>query len=75
MRLSRTPLDATNFEEGTLVRKTPVPTEAGTEQAWSVGDLSPGTIYYFGLKVVDEVSNRGPVSNILKITTAAGIVD
>ena len=47
----------------------PDPKEAGTDQSVEVNGLKQGTIYYFAMKVSDEVPNESEISNVVSATT------
>ncbi len=47
----------------------PVPLTPGTLQSVRITDLQPNSIYYFALKVRDEVDQYSPLSNVVKIET------
>jgi hypothetical protein len=41
------------------------PGEAGQHESFRVGDLEPGQMYYFGLRVCDEAGNWSSLSNVI----------
>ncbi|MDI6734607.1 MAG: hypothetical protein QME42_00165 [bacterium] len=51
------------------VKSEPTPANSGTFQEFMVTGLSPGTTYYFGLKVIDEVWNMSELSKIVEGST------
>ncbi len=47
----------------------PAPSPAGATDSVHVGDLAPGTSYYFVVQALDDVGLRSPFSNVLLYTT------
>jgi PKD repeat protein len=62
-------LSEENWEYATQVSGEPDPQPAGQIETVSVNGLEPDTIYYFGLKVADEVPNWSGLSNVVTLTT------
>ncbi|HRY96542.1 MAG TPA: S8 family serine peptidase, partial [Myxococcota bacterium] len=50
------------------------PSPVGQVDNFTIGGLSPGTTYRFGLEVVDNAGNRSALSNVVVITTPAETV-
>jgi subtilisin family serine protease len=75
IRYATFPLDAANFDEGTLVATPPDPGPPDSEETLSVGGLEPDTEYHFALRVLDEwgaygdPDNVSPLSNVVTVTT------
>ncbi len=63
LRYAGVPITATNWATATQVEGEPVPKPAGQAESFTVTGLSAGTLYYFALKVADEVPNSSGVSN------------
>ena len=61
MRRSTTAMNDASFGSGTAVSGLPVPGAPGTPQNVTVGGLSSGTTYYFGIRVRDEAGNWSPI--------------
>mgnify|MGYP005848726795 CR=1 FL=1 len=74
IRFSTTPLNAENWENATRVPGTPKPLAPGSTETFRVGGLEPDTTYYLGLKVLDNVGNASPLSNIVIAKTSAGTI-
>ena len=70
---STTEITAENWSDATLVGG-PTPTESGTGQSFTVGNLSPETLYYFAMKVMDNSGQYSELSNIASATTPLGAV-
>jgi acid phosphatase type 7 len=47
-----------------------LPAPAGSSEGFTVSPLTPGTLYYFAIKTVDDAGNVSALSNIAAITTA-----
>jgi hypothetical protein len=75
LRYSTSPMTAQTWYSAAHVLDEPRPLAGGESQAFTVDGLSPGTTYYFGLMVGDEVPNWSEVSNIAmgETTTTAEV--
>jgi phosphodiesterase/alkaline phosphatase D-like protein len=62
LRYSTSAINASNFATATPATGVPAPHIAGTAESMTVGGLSPSTLYYFALKVADEVPNWSGLS-------------
>ncbi|BAU47851.1 peptidase S8 [Sulfurifustis variabilis] len=69
LRYSTSPIDESNFLSGQPVPGTPKPAAAGTPESFLVTGLEGSTGYYFALKVIDNVGNASPLSNVAQATT------
>ncbi len=69
IRYSTSAITAANWSAATLVSGEPAPQATGSQESFSVGNLDPGTIYYFAMKVADEVPNWSALSNVVNATT------
>jgi ELWxxDGT repeat protein len=69
LRYGTTPIDEQIFVTATPVASPNLPKPAGNPESLEVFGLSPGTTYYFALKVIDDVGNASPLSNVAAITT------
>lgn len=69
LRYSTEPLTEAIWEQATSVEYVLPPRTVGTVMTMDVIDLTPGTIYYFGLKTSDEVSNVSALSNVAQAQT------
>jgi hypothetical protein len=66
LRMSTSPIDATNWAGATVIAGTPTPLVAGTRQRMVVRGLTVGTTYWFAIKTVDDAGNWSDISNILR---------
>lgn len=68
IRWADTELGEANFDDGTLVSPSPVPRVAGEAESFRlvVGTDAPRS-YWFALEVWDEVSQVGPLSNVVRV--------
>lgn len=71
LRYSTSPITAANFTSATRWTSMPAPAASGTSQSVTVTGLTPSTLYYFALKVADDVPNWSGVSNVISRTTLA----
>jgi len=70
IRLSRTPLDASNFQTGQVLSETPIPRSPGEAESFEITGLMAGVVYHFGMRAWDEAGNVSPISNF--VSAAAG---
>ena len=63
LRWSPSPIDETNWDAAQKIIRCPLPRAAGTRQATTWDDLTPGARYYFALRAKDEAGNVSPLSN------------
>jgi len=74
LRRSATPITtAAEFDAAEAVTPSPpinvlVP---GTQQTWTISDLTPETTYHFALRVNDGAGKPGPISNDVEVKTLA----
>ena len=69
VRFATFPLTAENFGTGTLALLPPAPQPAGSTETMEVAHLAPSTLYYIALRVLDDVGNPSPISNVASGTT------
>jgi hypothetical protein len=69
IRYSTSTITSGNWASATRVDGEPAPKAAGQSESFTVPGLTPGTTYYFAMKVSDEVPNEGAISNIPHATT------
>ncbi len=69
IRYSQEPITEANFSSATQVSNIPSPVDPGQEQTVTINGLLPVTTYYFAIKVLDEVPNVSPISNVVSATT------
>jgi hypothetical protein len=73
LRYSTSEITESNFATATQVFGLPAPNVAGQAEAFQVAGLAPGTLYYFAMKVADDVNNISGLSNVASVQTRAGI--
>jgi len=59
-----------DFAVATQAAGEPAPLSPGMPQSFTVTGLSPDTLYYFGIKVLDEAGGTSPLSNVVSQSTA-----
>ena len=69
LRYSTSPISAQNFLSATHIRDLPDPGDPGQKQQMTVEGLEPFTVYYFAMRVLDEVGNASGISNVLQTRT------
>jgi subtilase family serine protease/subtilisin family serine protease len=74
VRYSTAPISEENWESATQALAEPVPQEPGSKETFMVAGLDPDTTYYFALKILDNVGNASPLSNVVIGKTSAGTV-
>ena len=57
-----------NWDDATLLPNPPTPLPSGSQQNYSYLDAEPGTVYFFAIKVLDDVLNVSPLSNVVNST-------
>ncbi|MEW6607269.1 MAG: fibronectin type III domain-containing protein, partial [bacterium] len=62
IRYSKGVIDENTWATANQVIDEPKPLVAGTEQQLIITDLEPDTLYYFGLKSIDEAGNASSIS-------------
>ncbi len=70
LRESTSPITDSNFAAATAV-PLGAPSAPGSSQATVLTGLTPGTTYYFAIKVGDEAGNWSPLSNVLVVQMGA----
>ncbi len=61
-----------DFAAATQATGEPAPLPAGSPEVFTVTSLSPDTLYYFALKVRDEVGGTSLLSNVVSRSTSDG---
>ncbi len=69
IRYSLSTINASNWNDATQVTGEPSPQTAGSAESFTVTGLTPGTLYYFAVKAVDEAGNWSSLSNIASRST------
>ena len=70
LRYATETITAENFSQATQVANEPQPKEAGSLESATIINLEYNTIYYFAVKVKDNVGNWSSLSNIATTATA-----
>jgi hypothetical protein len=65
IRFSRNPITAANFSAASKLTSLLIPGPAGTQQQFTIFGLTPGALYYFAVKSVDEAGNWSTISNVV----------
>ncbi len=68
-RFSTAPIHAGNWGAASQADGEPAPKWAGQFESFTVTGLAPGTVYYFAIKVGDEVGNWSGLSNLVQRET------
>jgi len=69
LRYSTSQINENNFNSAKSVTGLPAPKLSGSQETFTVQNLSPGITYYFALKVLDEWGNSSGISNIVSAVT------
>jgi hypothetical protein len=75
LRYRTEPLTDANFGGAATVLGEPTPGPPGTVHRLVVDGLAPGTVYYFGVRVIDEQGNDSPVSNVVSFSTLSDLAE
>jgi hypothetical protein len=68
VRYSTSPITQNNWHQASVFCSG-TPLSSGTPQCCSGVALSPGTTYYFAIRLKDEANNISPLSNVVQVTT------
>ncbi|MCC6167020.1 MAG: S8 family serine peptidase [Caldilineaceae bacterium] len=74
VRYSTSPLSPETWENATQAVGEPKPQASGSPEEFVLDGLEPDTTYYFAMKVLDNVGNASPLSNIVIGKTSAGSI-
>ena len=66
LRYSDAPINSSNFTQAEMVSGMPLPRAAGTRQSVVVRGLTPGVVYYFAMRTVDDMGNWSGISNVAR---------
>ena len=69
IRYATSPIADSNWDSAISVPGVPSPQTAGSNESFTVENLTPSTTYYFAIKAADEVPNWSPLSNVASATT------
>ncbi|MCP4598944.1 MAG: S8 family serine peptidase [Proteobacteria bacterium] len=72
LRYHTEPIDFANWNDATEASGLPAPSPPGAVETATVASLDDGTLYYFALKVIDDLSNESAVSNLASAETRDG---
>lgn len=73
IRYSTSAITDINWTSATQVTGEPAPKVAGSAETFTVGGLNVSTLYYFAIKVSDEVPNTSGLSNVANASTTADV--
>ena len=74
VRFSTSPISAGNFESATQAKNLPKPGSSGMKERFKITGLNPATLYYFALKVYDNLGNVSSLSNVTQAKTLTASV-
>jgi chitodextrinase len=69
IRYSTSTITPANWDGAAQIGNEPTPAASGQSETCTVSGLSPGTTYYFAMKVADEVPNWSALSNVPHVAT------
>lgn len=69
LRISESPIDASNFDDATPVEGVRRPLQAGAGETFTIEGLDPLTEYYIALKASDFFGNTSEISNVVSTAT------
>jgi len=75
IRYSLNPIDDGNWDAATTCDGEPVPEAPGTSQNFIIEKLASDTLYYIGVKVLDDVANIGPLATVSGRTAPPTTID
>ena len=71
IRYAMSAISESNFASADPVAGEPAPAAAGTRQGMEVEGLTPGTTYFFAMRVGDESGTPSVISNVVSAATGA----
>ncbi|MFN2202119.1 MAG: CARDB domain-containing protein [Caldilineaceae bacterium] len=74
VRYSTSPLSPENWDSAQQATGEPTPGDPGDKEEFTVSGLEPGNVYYFAVRVLDNVGNASNLSNIVIGTTTPGTI-
>ena len=69
VRYSTSPITSANFASATPATGEPLPTIAGSIQAFTLAGLNGSQVYYVAMKTIDDRGNTSLISNVVNGTT------
>ncbi len=73
IRYSTSAINSSNFSSATLVSSVPAPKSSGSAESLTITGLTQKTVYYFAMKVTDDVGNVSGLSNVASATTGEAV--
>ncbi len=70
-RFSTSPITSANFAGASQLSGEPNPSSAGTSQSMTISNLGNGTVYYYAIRVGDEVVNFSSISNVISAAASS----
>jgi hypothetical protein len=70
IRYSTTAITTSNWSTATSVTGEPTPTAAGTQQTFTITNLTGSRTYFVAMKTTDDAANVSGLSNVVSGTTA-----
>jgi hypothetical protein len=64
VKIHTQPITEQNWESAAIIAGVPAPETPGTEQNYTIPDLSPGQLYYVAMVSTDNYTNESGLSNI-----------
>jgi len=74
VRVSTSPLNASNWAQATQLAGEPIPALPGTLENFRLTGLDASTTYYLGVRAIDNAGNSGALSNVVTFTTTRAAV-
>jgi hypothetical protein len=74
MRYSTSTITSGNFASATQATGEPTPGVAGVPEGMTVNGLTPGQLYYFAIKTIDDAGNPSDLSNVASATPGTHIL-
>jgi len=69
LRYATSPIDATNFDAAISVGEIAASAAPGGIESYKANGLEAATVYYFAVEAIDNVGNRGALSNVVTAHT------
>lgn len=69
VRYDTTALDSISWSTAAAVSGVPLPSLPGIAENLTVGELDDSTVYYFGIKAIDDLGKSGRLSNVVYAIT------
>lgn len=69
LRQSSAPIDVTSWETAAALAGTPAPSSAGSRETYTAVNVTPNSVYYFAVRLLDEGGQIHAQSNVIAVTT------